>query len=201
MLLESKRENGYMTKQKTNARPAIFLDRDGVLNQDLGYVYQFEESIIPPSVPSALKLLKSQNYLLIVITNQAGIARGFYNEEDVHKFHERMQHFFHEKSGVLIDAFYYCPHHPKGSVSKYAINCNCRKPKTGMIEQAIKEFSIDIENSFLIGDKVSDIDCGKNMGINSLQIFNNQYEKHNDAWAYATSLVDAVDIINSRLSR
>ena len=136
-------------------RKALFIDRDGIINEDTGYPYlpehiRFNEAVFPLCKTGARK-----KYLLIVITNQAGVAKGKFTEQDVTALHEWMAGEF-KKHGITVAGFYYCPHHPEASVPEYRIACNCRKPKPGMIEQAIKDFNIDVRGSFVIGDKPSD---------------------------------------------
>lgn len=143
---------------------AIFLDRDGTINIDKGYVHTIEDFEFIEGMPEFIKEHNDKGYKIIVITNQAGIARGYYTKEDVDKLHQ----YINEKLaqiGAHIDAFYICPHHPK-----FTGECNCRKPKTGMVEQAIKDFNIDVKQSILYGDKPWDIECGKRCGIKSFYI-------------------------------
>jgi len=140
----------------TARRPAAFLDRDGVLNVDRGYVYQPEALEWIAGAPQAVRLLNEAGFAVIVVTNQSGIARGKYTEADMHAFHAVMQQRLRAE-GAHIDAFYFCPHHPDGSVVALAIPCDCRKPGTGMLEQAAREWPLDLRRSFLIGDKDSDM--------------------------------------------
>jgi D,D-heptose 1,7-bisphosphate phosphatase len=144
-------------------RPAAFLDRDGVLNVDHGYVHAVERLDWIAGAPQAVKLLNETGYRVIVITNQSGVARGYYDEAAVETFHTHMQDVL-AAQGARIDAFYYCPHHPDGTVAALAIKCDCRKPGTGMLEQAAREWPIDRANSFLIGDK--DIDMAAAAAFN-----------------------------------
>ena len=137
-------------------RPAAFLDRDGVLNVDHGYVHAAEQLEWIAGAPQAVKLLNDAGYRVIVVTNQSGVARGFYDEAAVKAFHAHMQAEL-AAQGARIDAFYYCPHHPDGTVKELAVHCDCRKPGTGMLEQAAREWPIDIDASFLIGDKETDM--------------------------------------------
>ena len=150
------------------ARPAAFLDRDGVLNIDHGYVHRLGELDIVTGASEAVRLLNEAGYLVIVITNQSGVARGLYGEEDVRRFNEELARRL-ALQGARIDAFYYCPHHPNGSVAPYAITCDCRKPKPGLLDNAAKDFAIDRSRSFLIGDKDSDIDAAGAFGIKGVR--------------------------------
>ena len=137
-------------------RPAAFLDRDGVLNVDHGYVHRTEQLEWVAGAPESVRLLNEAGYYVLVITNQSGVARGFFDEAAVKAFHAHMQNVLAEK-GAHIDAFYYCPHHPEGTVKAFAMACSCRKPRTGMLEQAARDWPIDITRSFFIGDKDADM--------------------------------------------
>ena len=144
----------------------IFLDRDGTLNEEVNYLYRREELILFDGVPEALKLFKEHGYRLVVVTNQAGVARGYYGEEDVVKLHRYMNDLLRPR-GAEIDAFYYCPHHPEHGIGGYAIFCHCRKPETGLFEMAERRFAVDKARSWMIGDKMSDILAGKNYGVHT----------------------------------
>jgi D-glycero-D-manno-heptose 1,7-bisphosphate phosphatase len=137
-------------------RPAAFLDRDGVLNVDRGYVHRPEQLEWIAGAPESVRLLNDAGYYVLVITNQSGVARGFFDEAAVISFHAHMQHALAEK-GAHVDAFYYCPHHPEGMVKSFAMACSCRKPRPGMLERATREWPIDKRESFLIGDKDDDL--------------------------------------------
>jgi D-glycero-D-manno-heptose 1,7-bisphosphate phosphatase len=137
-------------------RPAAFLDRDGVLNFDRGYAHKPEDIEMIPGAAAAVRLLNEAGYYVLVVTNQSGVARGLYSEAAIERVHTHMQDILRAE-GAHIDAFYYCPHHPDGSVKKYAIQCHCRKPGSGMLEQAASQWPIDLGRSFLIGDKDLDL--------------------------------------------
>ncbi len=145
-------------------RPAVFFDRDGVLNLDRGYLYKQEEFEWMPGAIEAIKLLYDQGYFVFVVTNQSGIARGFFEEEDVYALHSYMADEV-EKHDAVIHSFYFCPHHPEGMVEKYSKVCHCRKPLPGLIEQACKEWPVDRKTSFLIGDMQRDLDAANDAGI------------------------------------
>jgi len=136
-----------------------FFDRDGTINVDVNYLYKIEDFRFIDGMPQFIKKFNDWGYKVIVITNQAGIARGFYTEEDMHKLHEHINKELAE-IGAHIDAFYFCPHHPDITGS-----CHCRKPEQGMIEKAIKDFDIDVTKSVLFGDKPWDIEAGEKCGI------------------------------------
>ena len=141
---------------KTDGRPAVFLDRDGVLNVDCGYTHEPSKLEWIPGAPQAVRLLNEAGFLVIVVTNQSGVARGYYDEATVQRFHAHKQNEL-PAHGAHIDAFYYCPHHPDGVVRELAIRCHCRKPEPGLLEQAARDWPIDRNRSFLIGDKDDDL--------------------------------------------
>lgn len=135
---------------------AVFLDRDGTINIDKHYVYQVEDFEYLPGVVEALKLLQSAEYLLIVITNQSGIARGYFTEEDYKELEQWIKSDLKSKQ-VNLTASYYCPHLPEAVLPQYKKFCTCRKPKLGLFEKAINEYQIDIKKSYVIGDKLRDL--------------------------------------------
>ncbi len=143
---------------------AVFLDRDGVINVDKGYVHKIEDFEFYPNVFQALKKLQDAGFKLFIVTNQSGIAVGYYTEEDFLKLTNWMLDQF-KKEGINIEKVYYCPHHEEGIVEKFSFKCDCRKPESGMIKQAILEYKIDPKQSFLIGDKESDIIAAHKEGI------------------------------------
>lgn len=145
-------------------KKAAFVDRDGVINEEKNYVYRIDDFNFLPGVFDGLKLLRDAGYLLIVITNQSGIARGYYGERDLHDLHAYMRSQL-GLQGIILDAVYYCPHHPDGVVSQYSVRCTCRKPRPGMILQAEHDLGIDLANSLMIGDKETDIVAGRMAGV------------------------------------
>ena len=142
-----------------HSKQAVFLDRDGTLNEDVGYVSLPEDLHIYPFVKEALSLLKSNGYLLIVVTNQSGIDRGIYDENMLQTIHNKMQ----SELDNAIDAFYFCPHLPDSG-------CACRKPNLGMIEAARLDYPIDISASWMIGDKDIDVEMGLNAGLKTILV-------------------------------
>ena len=153
-------------------RPAAFLDRDGVLNVDHGYVHKLEQLEWIDGAQEAVRLLNTAGYYVLVITNQSGVARGFYDEAAVKAFHAHMQDSL-KAAGAHIDAFYYCPHHPEGTNPSFTVACRCRKPGIGMLEQAAREWPIDITASFLIGDRDDDMAAAAAFNIRGIK-FNSQ---------------------------
>lgn len=139
---------------------AAFFDRDGTINVEVNYLHKIEDFRFIEGIPELIKKYNDEGYIVIVVTNQAGIARGYYTENEMHKLHRHINQEL-EKIGAHIDAFYFCPHHPD-----ITGECNCRKPATGMLEQAIMDFDIDVTQSILYGDKPWDIEAGEKCGIN-----------------------------------
>lgn len=154
-------------KADKTARPAAFLDRDGVLNVDTGYVHLPDKLEWIAGAPQAVRLLNEAGYLVLVITNQSGVARGFYEESAIDAVHAHMQEAL-AAQGAHVDAFYYCPHHPEGTVKAFAFTCLCRKPGVGMLQQAARDFSIDLSRSFLIGDREGDMAAAAAFGIRGI---------------------------------
>lgn len=152
---------------------AVFLDRDGTINIEKNYLYRIEDFEFIDGVPEAIKLLNDAGYLVIVVTNQAGIGRGYYTEEDMNILHRYIDKQL-KKYGAHIDAYYYCPHHPEYGIGEYKKECDCRKPRSGMLEKAIKDFNIDINNSYIIGDKIWDMQAGRNIGIKGFQVITDE---------------------------
>lgn len=142
----------------------IFLDRDGTINKEVNYLYRTDDFKFIPKATKAIKNFHHLGYQVMVITNQAGVAKGYYGEDDIKRLHAYLDELL-KKEATYIDAYYYCPHHPAGIIKKYSYPCPCRKPNTGMLEKAFVDYPIDRENSILIGDKESDIDAGKRAGI------------------------------------
>ena len=148
----------------SNAKPAIFLDRDGVINKDNGYVSQRDDfEFIEGTIEACIEFQK-KGYLLVVITNQSGIARGLFSEDQFNTLTEWMDWSMADR-GVDLDGIYYCPHHSEEGQGEYKIDCECRKPKPGMLMNAIEDLNIDVEASILIGDKVSDLQAGIAAGV------------------------------------
>ena len=145
---------------------AIFLDRDGTLNEDPGYISDPAKLILFPETGEALSLLKKYGFLLIIISNQSGVARGLMNKHDVEAVNDKLNLLLSEYK-VKIDAFYYCPAHPDFSTPE---ECECRKPSPKLVFEAAEEFEIDLSKSYLIGDAISDILCGKNAGLKTILI-------------------------------
>lgn len=147
---------------------AVFIDRDGTINEEKEYLYRPDDFVCIPGAPQAIRLLNEAGFLVVVVTNQSGVARGYYTEEDVHLLHRHIASYL-EQFGARVDAWYYCPHHPSGRGS-YALPCRCRKPLPGMLLEAADRFGIDLESSIMIGDKLVDVEAGTAAGCRSILV-------------------------------
>ena len=145
---------------KTPLSPVIFLDRDGTINEEVHYLHRPEDLKILPGVPQAIRRFREAGYLVVVITNQAGIGRGYYTEKDLELLNRYLNQVLAEEQ-AHIDGFYFCPHHPEHGIGKYKKACRCRKPDIGMFEQAEKDFPVDKSRSYMIGDKLIDTQAGQ----------------------------------------
>jgi D-glycero-D-manno-heptose 1,7-bisphosphate phosphatase len=150
-------------------RKAAFLDRDGVLVHDSGYVHRIEDLSFLPGVVAALRLLRDDGYRLVVVTNQSGIARGRYTEEDYLAFTTEMRKRLAQE-GIVLDAVYHCPHLVDAQVPRYAMACDCRKPGPGMLLRALAELEIDPKASFIVGDRRSDLQAGRAAGLGACHL-------------------------------
>ncbi len=182
---------------------AIFMDRDGTVSYEIGYVNHPDRFKIFPFSGRAIQMINASPFLAILVTNQAGVARGYFTEDLVPEVHKRLEEQLAEE-GAYLDAIYYCPHHPRGVVKEYAIDCPCRKPKPGMLYKARDEFDIDLENSYVIGDKITDIELARNVGATGIFVLTGyglgEYTYQRDSWKVepdyiAKNLFDAVSWI------
>lgn len=148
-------------------RKVVFFDRDGTLNHDDGYTHKIADLQFLPGVPEAIRRCNDAGRLVIVITNQGGIARGFYQPEDVDRFHREMNRRL-QAHGAHIDGFFFCPHHPDGAVPALSIPCQCRKPQTGMLKDACAQWKINLDGAVLIGDSERDLEAARAFGIDGL---------------------------------
>jgi D-glycero-D-manno-heptose 1,7-bisphosphate phosphatase len=143
--------------------PAVFLDRDGTINVEKNYLYRSEDLELLPGAAEGIALLCAAGFRVIVVSNQSGVGRGYYSEDDVRKLHQHLDQVL-EHYGARIDAYYYCPHHPEQGIGSYRNACSCRKPLPGMLLQAAADLDIDLNNSFMVGDKLADVHAGKAAG-------------------------------------
>lgn len=151
-------------------RPAVFLDRDGVLVHDRGYLVSVDELDVMPGVPAAMRSLGDAGFRLVVVTNQAVIARGMIDEPALAAIHAALEARLRESGAPALDAVFACPHHPDAFVEAYRIACDCRKPRPGSLRRAAVEHGIDLAASFMVGDRPSDILAGKRAGCRTVLI-------------------------------
>ena len=171
------------------SRKAAFIDRDGVLNEERAFVHRIEDFELVPGAIEALKALQDAGYLLVVITNQSGIARGLYSEADFLAFTTQMRERL-QAQGVRLDAVQYCPHLADAPVAAYRHDCDCRKPKPGMLVKAIRALDIDPDVSFLVGDRLSDIEAGRAAGLGRCFLVRTGYPLDDEAIARADGVFD-----------
>ncbi|MCD6307104.1 MAG: HAD family hydrolase [Deltaproteobacteria bacterium] len=150
-------------------KPAVFMDRDGTINEQMGYINHITRFILLPGSAEAIRLLNSHGFLTIVVSNQSGVARGYFPIDLVHEVHRRLQQFL-QQEGAVLDAILFCPHYPNGKVPEYSKTCACRKPRTGMIEEACRQFSIDMANSFVVGDRCTDMELAARAGLKGILV-------------------------------
>jgi len=178
---------------------AIFIDKDGTLIDDVPYNVDPALIRLQKGAIEGLIKLKSEGYLLIIISNQSGVAHGYFTEDDLEGVKRRL-HEMLEIHGVEFDGFYYCPHHPNGKIEQYAVTCGCRKPKPGLIFQAADHFNVELATSWMIGDILNDVEAGNKAGCRTILI-NNGHETewimndHRKPTALAADLNEAATFI------
>ena len=148
---------------------AVFLDRDGTINQEVGYVNHVERFALLPRTGEAIRLLNQRGLKVVVVTNQSGVARGYFPESLVGLVHEKMRDLL-MKDGAHLDGLYYCPHHPDVGSPPYRQKCRCRKPETGLIEEAVKELDLDCSRSYMVGDRGADIEFAHRVGAKGILV-------------------------------
>jgi D-glycero-D-manno-heptose 1,7-bisphosphate phosphatase len=162
---------------------AVFMDRDGTISEEVGYLNELNQLRLIPKSVEAIKLINESGLMAIVITNQSGVARGYFTEEMVHRVHEKMEKLLDER-GVHLDGIYHCPHHPEGVVESYRKTCNCRKPASGLLKEASKDHGIDLAASYIVGDKLIDIELAYKVGAKGILVLTgygkDELEKIND---------------------
>jgi len=185
---------------------AVFIDRDGTLSEEVGYINHPSRFRLFPFAAEAIKHLHDNGWLAIVVTNQAGVARGYFSEDMIKTVHTRMQEEL-ENAGAKLDAIYYCAHHPSVGEPPYRFDCDCRKPKPGLISQAARDFNIDLAKSWMIGDRYSDVELARNAQVNSMLVLSGygrgEWEHQQAGWKerpdlVAENLLEAVKMIVSR---
>jgi len=164
---------------------AVFLDRDGTVNEEVGYLDQLEKFKLLPRAGEAIRLLNRNGFKTIVVTNQSGVARGYFPESFLLKVHQRMKDLLRNE-GAYLDGIYYCPHHPEEGESPYHQKCRCRKPETGLIDLVMKEMNIDFSKSYSIGDQETDIEFGRRIGVKTILVLTgygrDQWEIGKERW-------------------
>ncbi len=180
-------------------RRAVFMDRDGTISEEIGYVNHPSRYRVFPYSAEAVRLLNEAGWLAILVTNQAGVARGYFTEDVIGAVHSILNEEL-EKQGARLDAIYYCAHHPTVGEEPYRFDCNCRKPKPGLIERATKEFDIDPAQSWMIGDRYSDIELARNAQVSSAFVLSGygrgEWEYQRAAWKHEPDMV-AEDLLEA----
>lgn len=183
-------------------RKAVFFDRDGTINEEVGYIKDLNNLKLIKNASNSIKKIKEKGFLAILITNQSGPARGYYDEKWVNTLNNRVQELLLSE-GTELDKMYYCPHLPDGIVPEYSIECDCRKPNTGLFLKAKEDFDIDLKSSYMIGDKATDVDAGHNAGTKSIllktgygtDVLDGKYQFVPNADYIAEDINDAIDWI------
>ncbi len=164
---------------------AVFLDRDGTINEEVGYVNHLTRFHLLPRVGKAIQLLNQHGFKVVVITNQSGVARGYFPESLIHEVHQKMKETLAEQ-GAYLDGIYYCPHHPDAGEPPYRQKCRCRKPETGLIEEAVRDLAIDPLKSYVIGDRWADVEFGRRIGSKAILVLTGygrgEWEFFRDRW-------------------
>jgi D-glycero-D-manno-heptose 1,7-bisphosphate phosphatase len=155
---------------------AVFLDRDGTICEEVGYLSTIEKMRLLPRAGAAIKRLNEGGFKTIVITNQSGVARGFFTESRLEEVHRELRRQLGEQ-GATLDGIYYCPHHPAEGDPPYLKECTCRKPLPGLLFQAAADFGLDLKTSFMVGDHSSDVACGHNAGAKAILVLTGHGDK------------------------
>lgn len=150
-------------------KPAVFLDRDGTINEQMGYINHPDRFIILPGIAEAIRLLNQNGYLAIVTSNQSGVARDYFPIDLVYEVHAYLEDYLKERDSFL-DGIFFCPHYPEGKIKEYSFQCDCRKPKTGLIDQALNTFDIDMSRSYMVGDRITDIEFAGRCKLKSVLV-------------------------------
>lgn len=180
-----------MTPMKKGKHRAVFLDRDGTICEEVGYLDSVERMRLIPRAAEAVRRINARGFKTIVVTNQSGVARGYFTEERLQTLHEELIRQLKEE-GANLDAIYYCPHHPEGETSPYRMICDCRKPATGLLRKAAEELDVDLNASFLIGDHYSDVECAHRAGARGILLLTGHGQaawSQRDQWQVAPDWV------------
>ncbi|OFV92142.1 MAG: hypothetical protein A3G76_07125 [Acidobacteria bacterium RIFCSPLOWO2_12_FULL_65_11] len=173
-------------------RGAVFLDRDGTLIEDVGYVGRIDQVTVYPWTVDSIRAFNRAGLPVVVVTNQSGVARGYFSEAAVEEVHRHLTSIV-QAGGARIDAYYYCPHHPNGSVEAYARSCECRKPGRGLIDRAVRDLGVDTARSYVVGDKWIDVALARAIGARGLLVrtgYGANEEEQPQASLFADAIVD-----------
>ena len=180
-------------------RPAVFIDRDGTISEEVGYVNHVSRYRVFPFAAEAIRTLNEAGWLAVLVTNQAGVARGYFEEELIGRVHGRLAAEL-ERGGARLDAVYYCPHHPSVGEPPYRLDCDCRKPRPGLIRRAAEELDVDLRRSWMVGDRYSDTELARNAGVRAAFVLTGygrgEYEHQGHAWKHRPDLV-AEDLLEA----
>ncbi len=150
-------------------RPAVFMDRDGTVNEQMGYVNHISRFHLLPGVCQAIRLLNERGFLGIILTNQSGVARGYFPLTLVHEIHAFLEEIL-KKEGAIIDGIFFCPHYPGGSIPEFTRECDCRKPGTGLMKKACNSFDIDMSRSYVVGDHFTDLEMARRCDLDGILV-------------------------------
>jgi len=171
-------------------RPAVFIDRDGTISEEVGYVNHPSRFRLFPYSSEAIRILNNNEWLAILVTNQAGVARGYFSEDVIVKVHEQLKL---DLKDARLDAIYYCAHHPTVGEAPYRVDCDCRKPKPGLIDRAAQDFEIDRGASWMVGDRYGDVELARNAGLRSAFVLSGyglgEWEYQRSSWKHEPDVV------------
>ena len=190
-------------------RPAVFMDRDGTISEEIGYVNHVSRYKVFDYSARAVRILNDKGWLAVLVTNQAGVARGYFTEDLIEKVHGALKDDL-TRGGARLDGIYYCAHHPSVGEYPYRSDCDCRKPKPGLIQRAARDLDIDLNQSWMIGDRYSDMELARNAGVHSAFVLSGygrgEWEHQRHFWVHQPDLVsenllDAIQTIVSGLEK
>ncbi len=173
-------------------RPAVFIDRDGTISEEVGYINHPSRFRVFPYAAEAVRIINDAGWLAILVTNQAGVARGYFTEDLITVVHDRLRNEL-EANGAHLDAIYYCPHHPSVGEAPFRATCDCRKPQPGLILRAARDFEIDLTRSWMIGDRYSDTELARNAKLKAAFVLSGygrgEWEYGRASWKYQPDMV------------
>ena len=176
----------------SGGRRAVFIDRDGTISEEVGYVNHPSRYRVFPYAAQAVKLLNDAGWLAVLVTNQAGVARGYFKEDVIAAVHDLLAREL-GRGGARLDAVYYCPHHPTVGEPPYRLDCDCRKPRPGLVRRAVEEFDIDTAASWMVGDRYGDVEFARNAGVRPAFVLSGygrgEWEYQRAAWRHEPELV------------